>query len=64
MKRHMLGVSALVSDLSDLFLWARGCGGTLAWQQPRAIRVGPNQEMKKIGVFNILSVYILVKVFI
>jgi len=60
----VLGVFVLVSDLRDLFLWARGCEGALAPQLPRVIRVGPNQEMKKFGVFNIFSVYLLVKVFI
>jgi len=29
--------------------WARGGGGALAPQLPRAIRVGPNEECKKFG---------------
>ena len=31
--------------------WARGGGGTLAPQLPRAIRVGPNQGGQYFGVF-------------
>jgi len=40
------------------FVWARGGGGALAPQLPRTIRVGPNQGQTKIGLVNVLGVYL------